>query len=120
MQFCSFSIGPRFDTALTAHGESHYRWIVVVRVSRLLSAEIYVGGPKVSVVTKHRAADRRRSELVRMSEPHPGDGTLKKGSVTRTMDADPLNPKTRSALRNWPLFCAVKAYASLFVILIAR
>ena len=86
----------------------------------MLSAEIYVGGPKDSVVTKHRAADRRRSELVRMSEPHPGDGTLNKGSVTRTMDAHPLNTTTRSALCNWPLFCAVKTFPPSFVVLKAE
>ena len=38
------------------------------------SAEIYGGGPKDSVVTEHRAANRPRSELVRMSEPPSGDG----------------------------------------------
>ena len=32
-KLCSFSIGPRFDMGLTAHGESHYRWIVVGRVT---------------------------------------------------------------------------------------
>ena len=106
MQFFDWS---KIDTGLTVYGKSHYRWIVVVRMSRLLSAGVYVGGPKDSVVTKHRAADCRRSELIRMSEPHPGDGTEKKGSVTRTMDAHPLNPTTPSALRNWPLFCDVKA-----------
>ena len=66
------------------------------------SAEVYVGGPKDSVATEHRAADRRRSELVRMSEPPSGDGALKNGSITRTMDAHLLNSTTRSALCNWP------------------
>ena len=44
-------------------------------------AEIYVGGPKDSVVTEHRAADRRRSELselARVSKPPFGDGAVKK------------------------------------------
>ena len=44
------------------------------------SAEIYVVGPKDSVVTEHRAADRRRSklsELARVSKPPSGDGALK-------------------------------------------
>ena len=53
---------------------------------------------------EHRVADRRRSELAPVTEPHPGDGELKKGSVTRSMDAHLLNSTICSALRNWPLF----------------
>ena len=68
------------------------------------SAEIYVGGPKDSVISEYRAADRRRSELVRVREPPSGDGAFKNGSITRTMDAHLLISTTRSALCNWPLF----------------
>ena len=67
------------------------------------SAEIYVGGPKDSVIMEHRAADCRRSELVQVSEPPSGDGALKNESITRTVDAHLLNSTTRSALCNWPL-----------------
>jgi len=45
---------------------------------------------------EHRAADHRRSELVWVSEPPSGDGALKKGSITRTMDAHLLNSTTHS------------------------
>ena len=37
---CSFCIGPRFGMGLTAHGESHYRRIVVVRVSHWWSCGV--------------------------------------------------------------------------------
>ena len=82
------------------------------------SAEIYVGGPKDSVVTEHRAANRRRTELVRVSEPPSGDGALRKGSVTRTTDAHRLNRTTRSALCDWPLLWAVKSYTPSFAVVL--
>jgi len=37
-----------------------------------------VGASKDSVVTEHRAADRCRSELVRVSEPPSSDGALER------------------------------------------
>ena len=37
-----------------------------------------MGGPKDSILTEHRAADRRRSELVRVSEQPSGDGALER------------------------------------------
>ena len=64
------------------------------------SVEIYVGGPKDSVVTEHRAADRRTSELLGVSEPPSDDGALKKRSVTRTMDSHLLNGTTCSPLHD--------------------
>ena len=41
-----------------------------------LSAELYMGGPKDSIVTEYRVADRCRSELVQVGEPACGDCTL--------------------------------------------
>ena len=75
----------------------------------LRSAEIQVNGPKDSVITEYRAADCHKSQLVQVNEPPSGDGELKKGSVTQTMDVHLLNSTTHSVLCNWPLFCAVKA-----------
>ena len=51
-----------------------------------------MGEPRDSVLTEHRAADRRKSELVWVGEPPSDDGALKKGSVTRTMDAGTRSP----------------------------
>ena len=55
-----------------------------------------MGGPRDSVLTEHRAADRRKSA----GDPPPDDGALKKGSVTRTMDARLLNSRIRSPLHD--------------------
>ena len=58
-------------------------------------------GPRASVLTEHRAADRRRkSELVRVGDPPSDDGALKQGSVTRTMDGRLLNSRIRSPLHD--------------------
>ena len=59
-----------------------------------------MGKPRDSVLTEHRAADRRKSELVRVGDPPSADGALKKGSVTRTMDARLLNSRIRSPLHD--------------------
>ena len=57
-----------------------------------------MGGPRDSVLTEHSAADRRKSELVRVGEPPSDDGALSKGNVIRTIDARLLNSRTRSPL----------------------
>ena len=59
-----------------------------------------MGEPRDSVLTEQRAADRRKSELVRVGEPPSDDGALNKGNVTRTMVARLLNSRIRSLLHD--------------------
>ena len=59
-----------------------------------------MGGPGHSVLTEHRAADRRKSELVRVGDPPSADGALNKGNVIRTIDARLLNSRICSLLQD--------------------
>ena len=86
---------------VAAHGELHYRGIVVVSVNRWGSRGVlrYKWAYQRTASSRKRGqpiADCRRTELAQVSERPSGDGALQKGGVTRTMK----NGATRSLLHD--------------------